>query len=96
MSVTVRISEPLRETLRCLAAREGVPMQTVLEKAVESYHRNSLLGELNAAYARLGDATKAELDQELQRVEKDREHLASGLYPVRPGGTAQSIRTLGT
>ena len=65
MSVTVRISEPLRETLRSLAAREGVPMQTVLEKAVESYRRNSLLDELNAAYARLGDATKADLDQEL-------------------------------
>jgi hypothetical protein len=40
-------------------------MQTVLEKAVESYRRNSLLDELNAAYARLGDATKADLDQEL-------------------------------
>jgi hypothetical protein len=66
MSVTVRISLSLRETLRQLAAREGVPMQTVLEKAVESYRRDRLIDELNAGYAKLSSVERDELTDELE------------------------------
>jgi hypothetical protein len=40
-------------------------MQTVLERAVESYRRDRLIDELNAGYARLSSAERDELNDEL-------------------------------
>ena len=39
--------------LRDLAEREGKPMQTVLDDAIEHYQRDRFLDEVNAAYSRL-------------------------------------------
>jgi predicted transcriptional regulator len=50
-STTVRISDTSHKLLGELAAQEGVSMQAILEKALESYRRQRFLEEVNAAYA---------------------------------------------
>ena len=50
---TVRITEEARDLLRELAADEGVSMQVVLGRALESYRRRRFLEEVNAGFARL-------------------------------------------
>jgi predicted transcriptional regulator len=65
-STTVRISAKARDTLRELAARSGEPMQAVLEKAIEHYHRQRFFDELDAAYTALRndpEAWQAELEE---------------------------------
>lgn len=52
-TLTVRISDISRNTLRKLAAKEGASMQAILDKAVESYRRQLFLEEVNRAYAAL-------------------------------------------
>jgi hypothetical protein len=52
-SLTVRIGSTSRDILREIAAREGASMQTMLEKAIEAYRRQSFLHELNSAYVAL-------------------------------------------
>lgn len=50
---TVRITEEAREALREIAEEEGVSMQTVLSRAIETYRRRRFLDEVNAGFARL-------------------------------------------
>lgn len=52
-STTVRISDSSHKLLGELAAQEGVSMQAILDKALESYRRQRFLEEVNAAYAAL-------------------------------------------
>ena len=52
-SATVRISEHSHLRLRELAAQDGEPMQTVLDKALEQYRRQKFLADCDAAYAAL-------------------------------------------
>lgn len=55
MSSTVRINESAHRALRELAEREHAPLQTVLERAIESYRRDRFLDAVNATYAALRD-----------------------------------------
>ncbi len=68
LSVTVRIANETRNTLKTLAHQEGESMQSVLEKAIEFYRRQRFLEEVNSAYARLkGDsAAQKEWEKELK------------------------------
>ncbi len=52
-SATVRISPPVHEKLKRIAARSGVTLSHALEMAVESFRRQMLLEETNRAYAAL-------------------------------------------
>ncbi len=52
-TTTVRISEATRAVLRELAAEAREPIAGVLAKAVETYRRQRLLEQANAAYAAL-------------------------------------------
>lgn len=63
MSVTVRISNQLRETLRELSAQEGLTMQEILELAVARYRRESMLKANNESYARMSPEDRASLAQ---------------------------------
>ncbi len=64
-SATVRISVKSKETLKRLAEQTGKKMQTVLDEAVESYRRQRLLDEANAAFAALREDKSAwEAEQE--------------------------------
>jgi predicted transcriptional regulator len=64
-SATVRISVKSKETLQKLAEQTGKKMQTVLDEAVESYRRQRLLEEANAAFAALrADKGAWEAEQE--------------------------------
>jgi hypothetical protein len=74
---TVRIRKETQTTLRELAVKEGKPMQTILDLALEEYRRQRFLQEANAAYAALRnnpEAWKAEL---AERKEWD-ETMADG------------------
>jgi len=53
MAATVRISEATHKVLSELARREQVPMQTVLDRAIETYRRNRFLDAVNETYAAL-------------------------------------------
>jgi predicted transcriptional regulator len=65
-TLTVRISDTSRNTLRKLAAKEGASMQAILDKAVESYRRQLFLEEVNKAYAALrqDQGAWAQIEQE--------------------------------
>jgi len=52
-STTVRISATAREHLKALADRENVPMQMVLDKAIEYYRRRAFLEATNEAFRAL-------------------------------------------
>ena len=61
---TVRVSESTRRALKDLSQTEQMPMQTLLERAVETYRRERFLEAANRAYAALKenpDAWKKEL-----------------------------------
>lgn len=47
MSVTIRVSTALRDTLKALADQQGVAMQTVVEEAVRTYQDVLRLKALN-------------------------------------------------
>jgi hypothetical protein len=53
MAATVRISEAAHRVLAELAQRDKVPMQTVLDRAIENYRRNRFLDAVNKTYAAL-------------------------------------------
>ncbi|HLB12962.1 MAG TPA: toxin-antitoxin system protein [Dehalococcoidia bacterium] len=53
MSTTIRINEEVRETLRELAAQEGLSMREVLQKVIHEYRRRHFFEQVNAAYAAL-------------------------------------------
>lgn len=50
---TVRISDSARRALRDLSERERVPMQTVLDRAIETYRRQRFLAAVNSTFADL-------------------------------------------
>lgn len=63
---TTRISPPAHELLRQLARDSGLPMQTVLEDALELYRRQRFLEETNRAFEALRadpDAWRSEVDE---------------------------------
>lgn len=80
LSTTVRISEASRKALGELAAREGQPMQTVLEKAIELYRRQRFLEEVNTAFEKLRQDPEAWAAVEQERVPWEAT-LGDGLPP---------------
>ena len=58
-SVTIRINESDKETLRELKDRFGEPFPTIIHKAVEEYRRRRILEAANEAYEKIrGDPKK--------------------------------------
>ncbi|ABQ26160.1 hypothetical protein [Geotalea uraniireducens] len=65
-TATVRISESARQALREIARHDKKPMQTVLEQAIEFYHRKCFLEDLASDFAVLrenGPEWQAELEE---------------------------------
>lgn len=58
-SVTVRMSESVREKLRLMSSNSGRPMQEILETAVEEYERKMFWGQFNKAYGDMRRNLKA-------------------------------------
>jgi hypothetical protein len=58
-SATVRISQGTRDTLRDLAASSGVSMQTIIDRAIEEYRRQSFMEQANKAYLALRENPEA-------------------------------------
>ncbi len=52
-TTTIRVSTTTRDTLREMAGTIGLSMQEIVERAIESYHREHLLQSANTAYAAL-------------------------------------------
>ncbi|MBS1828560.1 MAG: toxin-antitoxin system protein [Acidobacteria bacterium] len=63
----IRISPQAKATLRELAHKEGKPMQTVLDEAIEHYQREKFMDEVNAAYARLKSDPKEWREEQEER-----------------------------
>ena len=70
-TATVRINPETHEILRELAAREGKPMQAILDRAIEEYRRQRFLRESNAAYAVLRNNPKKWKEELAERKEWD-------------------------
>jgi predicted transcriptional regulator len=68
---TVRISDSARRALRELAQREAVPMQTVLDRAIEDYRRKRFLDAVNKTFADLRGDTTTWADETHERREWD-------------------------
>lgn len=66
-SVTLRISETARETLRKLAVQTGESMQKTLDKAIEAYRRQRFLEEANAAFQALRKNPEAWKEEQEER-----------------------------
>jgi predicted transcriptional regulator len=77
-SRSVRVSQRTHELLLELAAATGEPLQKVLERAVETYRREQLFAELDAAYARL-KADPVAWEEELAERAELEGTLADGL-----------------
>ena len=58
-SATVRISKGTRETLRDLAAKSGESMQTIIDRAIEDFRRQSFIEQANKAYLALRENPEA-------------------------------------
>lgn len=82
-SVTVRIDDQSRETLRELSGLSGQSMQEVLHQAVEAYRRRVFLEQVNAAYGKLKADPKAWAELQRERDEWDAT-LGDGLDRRRP------------
>jgi hypothetical protein len=52
-SVNVRVTKQTHQQLATLAEENGLSMQTILDRAVEAYRRQSFLEALNADFAAL-------------------------------------------
>ena len=59
MASTMRIDPEIHRLLKDSARREGVTMQEILRRALETYRRRLILKETNAAYAVLLKDPKA-------------------------------------
>jgi predicted transcriptional regulator len=70
-TTTIRVSTKTRDALNELARTAGVPMQQVLEQAIETYRRQRLLAEANAAYAALREDAAAWDDLASERAAWD-------------------------
>jgi predicted transcriptional regulator len=68
-SATVRISKGTRETLRDLAAKAGESMQTIMDRAIEEYRRQSFLEQANKAYLALRENPEAWESERRERRE---------------------------
>lgn len=68
-SPNIRISAQSKAILRELAEREGKPMQTVLDEAIEQYRRDRFFRELDEGYAQL------QADPQAWQEELDERHL---------------------
>jgi len=51
-----------------MAKREGKPMQTLLDEAIELYQREKFLDDVNAAFARLRSDPKAWKQEQAERA----------------------------
>lgn len=71
MSATVRISKTSWLALRQIAAQAGEPMQTVLDKAIETYRRQCFLQKANEAYAAFRENTEAWQEEIAERKSWD-------------------------
>jgi predicted transcriptional regulator len=58
-SATVRISKGTRDTLRDLAVKSGESMQTIIDRAIEEYRRQSFMEQANKAYLALRENPEA-------------------------------------
>lgn len=72
MSSTVRISKDSHRALRELSDVEKVPLQTVLERAIETYRRQRFLEAANRQYAVLRQDKEAWKQEVAERDEWDR------------------------
>jgi hypothetical protein len=70
-SETVRIHPRTWDKLKDLADALGEPMTDVLEAAVETYRRQKLLVDTNAAFAALKQDPKAWAGEQAERAEWD-------------------------
>ena len=61
-SVTVRVNQGTHAALRRLARDSGRSMTEVLDQAIETYHRQRFLDEVNTAYAALREDASAWAD----------------------------------
>jgi predicted DNA-binding protein len=73
----IRITPRSKAVLRDLAKREGKPMQTILDRAIEHYQRDKFLDDVNAAYAALRKDPKAWREEQTERALWDKT-LADG------------------
>ncbi len=67
-TVTVPISERAHETLRSLAERDGQPVETVLDRAIEEYRRKTFLDQANEAFRALRDDPEAWRSEQEERA----------------------------
>ncbi len=80
-SATVRISLAMRETLRLLSAQIGESMQSILDKAIETYRRQLFLERANAAFSALREDSEAWQAEQEERTAWDAT-LADGFQEV--------------
>lgn len=76
-STTVRVSTATWRLLRELAKEANIPMQEVLQGALEDYRRKQILDQANNAYQKLRDSTTGWAEEVAERREWERT-LADG------------------
>ena len=76
-SVNVRVSKQTHQQLTALTKQNGLSMQTILDRAVEAYRRQSFLESLNADFAALQTRTE-EWTEELAERKLWEQTLADG------------------
>jgi predicted DNA-binding protein len=77
-TTTVRISERGHRRLRALASSAGLPLQTVLEEAIDLYRRERFARELDDGYAAIWADPRAAEEETAERALWDAT-LADGL-----------------
>ena len=77
-SVNVRITKQTHQQLATLAKENGISMQSVLDKAVEAYRRQSFLEALNKDFATLKDNSE-EWVEEIEERKHWEQTLADGM-----------------
>ncbi len=80
-SVNVRVTKQTHQQLTALSKENGLPMQTILDRAVEAYRRHSFLEALNADFAALR-AQPEEWAEEMEERKLWEQTLADGLEPI--------------
>ncbi len=68
-SATVRISKGTRDTLRALAVKSEESMQTIIDRAIEGYRRQSFIEQANKAYSALRENPEAWETELKERLE---------------------------
>ncbi len=71
VTTTIRVSAKTHSLIHELADIAGVPMQQIVEEAVEAYRRQQILLATNAAYAKLQTDAEAWSELENERAEWD-------------------------